>query len=66
MKLIEKIAIFIIPIYVAVIIYNITLFCGNDWGAVFLSCTLTLIPFLGGIYFREAIGKIKNKDKNGN
>ena len=66
MKLIDKICIVIIPIYVIVVMYNVILFCGLSWGTVLLSCVLTLIPFLGGIYFREAIDKIKNKDKNGN
>jgi predicted Na+-dependent transporter len=63
MKLIDKIAIFVIPIYVIIIMYNLNLFCGYSWESLLLSCLITLLPFIGGMYVMDIINKIKNKNK---
>lgn len=62
MKLINKIALIAIPIYIIILMYNITLFCGNSGEGFILAFILTLLPFISGIVFREIIQKIRNKN----
>ena len=51
MKLINKIALIAIPIYIIILMYNITLFCGNSGEGFILAFIVTLLPFISGIFF---------------